>query len=214
MASDPQSWSELRTAVGLWTGEDFTPGEIEQFIALGERYLNRCVFTPDREAPLAITATTAAETLPADFWGFRSGPFVDAALRTVMTRLTPGDLRAAYPDGASGRPAHFAIEGSTLLLGPAPAAATAIAGSYWQTIPALGPEQEDNWLLVAHPDAYLAAALVEAFAFHMDEGRMRFWSARLDAKIAEIQAAGRRRGANSGPLAARAALAAAPNIRA
>ncbi|TFI59116.1 hypothetical protein E2493_06210 [Sphingomonas parva] len=214
MASDPQTWSALRTAVGDWTNEDFTAAQIEQFIALGERFLNRSVFTPEREAPLAIVASAAAEALPQDFWGFRSAPWIDGAPRTVLSRLTPGDLRAAYPDAARGRPAHFAIEGATLLLGPAPAAPTAISGAYWRTIAPLGPDQESNWLLAAHPDVYLAAALVEAFAFHMDEGRMRFWSSRLDAKVGEIQAAGRRRAASSGPLTAAIDVPNLPNLRA
>ena len=209
--ADPQTWAELKTSVGNWTNEDFTTAQIEEFISLGERHLNRTVFTPDREAALSITADAQSETLPADFWGFKSGPYVDAATDVALVRLTPGDLRATYPDGTVGTPAHFAIEGENILFGPIPSS-SAIKGTYYATIPALGASQATNWLLTDHPDAYLAAVLVEAFAFHMDEARVGFWTARRDDKIADINRSGARRSANSGPLVATHSIGQVPNI--
>ena len=211
MASDPQSWAELESALGAWLDQDVGAAQLRQFIALAERHLNRSVFTPDRESELSITADAQAEALPTDFWGFKSGPYVDASSDVALVRLTPGDLRATYPDGTTGTPAHYAIEGETILFGPIPSSA-AIKGTYYATIPALGASQSTNWLLTDHPDLYLAAALVEAFAFNMDEARVNFWSARRDDKIADVNRAGARRSANSGPLVATHSIGQIPNI--
>lgn len=199
MAADPQTLADLRAAIGAWTAQDFSAAQTEQFIALGERVLARSVFTPDREAAIVVPA--AAEiALPADFWGLRSAPAIENG--PVLARMEPGALRAAY-GSATGVPAYFAIEGSLMRLGPAPGAAASIRLAYWTAIPPLGPAQPTNWLLAAHSDLYLAAALAEAFAFHMDEGRAGFWSRRLADKTEEVNRAGRRRGSGSGPLAAR-----------
>jgi hypothetical protein len=141
-------------------------------------------------------------SLPADFWGLRSAPAIEGG--RVLARMEPGTLRAAYGVDA-GSPTHFAIEGSLMRLGPTPNDEASIRLPYWTAIPTLGPAQETNWLLAAHPDLYLAAALIEAFTFHMDEARAGFWAKRLTDKLDEVNRAGRRRGSGSGPLAARAA---------
>jgi hypothetical protein len=199
MAGDPQTLSALSDAIAAWTEQDFSAAQIEQFVALGERVLARTIFTPDREATAMLPAA-AEMPLPADFWGLRSAPAIEGG--AVLVRMEPGALRAAYGADA-GSPAHFAIEGNVMKLGPAPGDTTPIRLHYWAAIPPLGPGQETNWLLAAHPDLYLAASLVEAFTFHMDEARAGFWSRRLADKSEEINRAGRRRGSGSGPLAAR-----------
>ena len=211
MPSDPSTWAGLEASLGTWLDQDHSPAQLQEFIALGERALNRLVFTPDREAALSITADAQCEALPADFWGFKSPPYVDGAADSVLERLTPGRLRALYPTPATGTPVHYAIEGETILFGPVPSSA-AIKGTYYAVIPPLGASNPSNWLLDDHPDLYLAAALVEGFAFGMDEARVAFWTARMNAKVEDVNRAGCRRAANSGPLAASAAVRAVANI--
>lgn len=212
MPSDPSTWATLQASVESWLGQDFTDAQVQEFIALGERHLQRTLFTPDRESASSLSADAVAEALPADFWGFKSGPYVDGSTDTVLTRVTPAMLRTSFPDGTTGALTHFAIEGENILFGPAPAAATSIKGTYYATIPALGAGQATNWLLTDHPDLYLAAALVEGFAYHLDEARAAWWERKRDRKIADVNAAGTRRSANSGPLTAASGYASVANV--
>lgn len=213
MASDPQSWADLQAAVGRWLDQDVSAAQIAEFVALAERHFNRAVFTPDRECAFAILADAQAHALPADFWGFKSPPYVDGARPRPLERVTGAALRRDHAGRGAGIPAYFAIEGENILFAPVPTS-SAIKGTYHATIPALGASQATNWLLTDHPDLYLAAALAEAFAFHMDEARMTFWAARRNEKIEAVNAAGRRRGENSGPLVASAGVASVGNIQA
>lgn len=213
MVADPSTWALLTASVKTWADQDFTDAQAQEFIAFGERVMNRMIFTPDREEAYSLTADAGTEALPSDFWGFKSGPWVDGSTDTPLTRVTPEQLRILFPTETPGDPSHFAIEGENILFRPVPSS-SAVKGTYWKTIPALSGSATTNWLLTDHPDAYLAAALVEAFAFGMDEQRMSFWQGRFNAKVEEINRAGARRSANSGPLVASTTLGSVPNIQA
>lgn len=214
MAEDPITWAALKTSARAWL-VDIESGaisdeQLEEFIAFAERHFQRTVFTPDREEALSITADAQSEALPVDFWGFKSPPYVDGATDSALIKLTPGELRAAYPTGATGTPAHYAIEGTAILFGPVPAGA-AIRGTYYKTIPPLSAGTDTNWLLTDHPDLYLAGLLHHAFLFQMDEGRAQLWAGKMQAAIDDINKAGRRR-SNSGPLRATHSVGHVPNI--
>lgn len=214
MAVSFDSWAGLQAAVKAWTAIE-VPGErAEEFIGLAEDHFQLSVFTPDREETWTLQAAGPSEPLPADFWGFKSAPFIDGPVDVVLRRVTPDGLRAAHPGAPPGTPRHFAIEGSNLLLGPVPANTVVIRATYWKTIPPLGPGTTSNWLLARHPSLYLCGALAEAFAFHLDEAREGKWLARRDELIAEINRAGSRRSSNSGPLVASRPIGQIRNIRA
>ena len=66
MANDPQTFDELKVAVLSWSNRDDLDGNVEEFIALAERRLNRAIFVPDRESMATLTAA-ATVALPSDF---------------------------------------------------------------------------------------------------------------------------------------------------
>lgn len=217
MAEDPSTWAELKTSLRDWLDKDtggISDDRLEECIAFAERHFQRNVFTPDREAALAITADAQSEALPSDFWGFKSGPYVDAATDVVLVRLEPGDLRRTYPTGTTGTPAHYAIEGENILFGPVPSSSVTVKGTYWQTIPALNSGQTTNWLLTDHPDLYLAGSLHYAYLFLRDNEGAAYWRAERDVLIREISKAARRREVNSGPLIATHSVGHVRNIQA
>lgn len=196
----PATWTSLTAAVKTWAEQDFTDAQAQEFIGLAEEEFQCLIFTPDRESPLSITANALSETLPTDFWGFKSGPYIDGDMDTGLTRVTAAELRALYPDTTqTGTPWHYAIEGESILFGPVPSEAFTIKGTYYVTIPVLGASVASNWLLTDHYRLYLAGALVWAFRFHMDEQRAGYWTNIRDRLIQEVNNAGVRR-ANSGPL--------------
>lgn len=214
MAVSFDTWAELQTAIEAWTDIDVSDAQVQEFIGLAEDHFNLTVFTPDREAAYSLSADAASEALPTDFWGFKSGPYVDGSPDVVLTRLTPGELREMFPTSSTGNPTHYAIEGENILFGPVPASATSIKGTYWQTIPPLSASATSNWLLLLHPSLYLAGSLAEAFSFHMDEAREAKWTAKRNAIIDNINKAGVRRSSNSGPLCSSSGVYNIGNIQA
>lgn len=202
MAVSFTTWALLQTALEEWTSIDVSDAQNQEFISLAEDHFQLTVFTPDREAAFSLSVDAQVEALPTDFWGFKSGPYIDGTTDTVLTRVEPGDLRRTYPGASTGTPGHYAIEGENILFGPTPSTTFTVKGTYWQTIPPLSGSATSNWLLALHPSLYLAGALAEAFAFHMDEAREAKWTLRRDRLIAEINKAGIKRASNSGPLVA------------
>ena len=213
MAEDPITWTALKADIALWINRDDLTTQIPVFIAYAERHFNRTVFTPDRETALSITADAASEALPSDFWGFKSGPYVDAATDIVLERVTPEQLRSMYPTTATGTPCHYAVEGENILFGPIPTS-SAIKGTYYAVIPPLASGTATNWLLTDHPDVYLAGSLHYAFRYMMDDANANTWLSIMQAHIDTINRVANRRSVNSGPLAATSRVASVRNIRA
>ena len=218
MAEDPTTWTELKTSLRAWLSDIDTGGlpdaQLEECIAFAERDFDELIFTPDREAAYSLTADAQSEALPTDFWGFKSGPYIDGSTDTVLQRLEPGDLRATYPDATTGTPAHYAIEGENILFGPTPSSALSIKGTYWQTIPKLASGTATNWLSLLHPHLYFSRALHYAHLFLMDEARAGMWGAKSELIIAQINRVGIMRSANSGPLTASHSFGSIRNIQA
>jgi hypothetical protein len=83
--------------------------------------------------------------------------------------VTPAFLSAFNASGTSGSPTYFTIEGSTLKVGLLDN--TSLNILYAQKVPPLATT-DPNWLLTAHPDAYLFGTLAAAKTFTSgDDGR-------------------------------------------
>lgn len=197
------TFAELKTAIATWTNRDDLTDYLGDFIALAEARLNRTMLTAEREGEVTSATSAAEVTLPTDFYGIRT-LYIEADPRTVLEPLALGELRSTYPAAATGLPQHYAIaSGNVLTFGPAPDAEYTYNLNYWKAIPALA-SNSTNWLLTAYPDVYLAAALVEAFMFIMDETRAQMWDARASKQIEEIMRAGRRKSQGGAPRRLRA----------
>jgi len=215
MASDPQTWTALKTSLANWIDrDDLSTTEIPEAIALFERRAQRLVFAPEREAALSLSASARSVALPSDFWGIKNGPYVDAATDVLLERLTVSQLIDDYPDGTTGTPCHFAIDGENMLLGPTPTATTSIKGTYWQAIPVLSGSNATNWLLTDHPDVYMWGSLAELHSLMGDEAREARYEAKMRTAIADLIVSSQRRTINSGPLTATNRTRSIRNIRA
>ena len=199
MPADPTTWTELKATLANWLNrDDLSATEIPEAIALAERRFQRTIFTPDRETEATLAAAAEAVTLPTDLWGIRAA-FLDTEPKVVLEPMTLNQLRETYGSAATGRPQNYAVRGGAMLLGPAPDTAYSVKLSYIQTIPALGAGQATNWLLTAHPDAYLFGALAELHLLLADEQRAALYAARFEEAAAEINRTGRRRSFGGAP---------------
>jgi hypothetical protein len=178
------TYSELQAAVGNWLDHGLFAARIPEFIALFEAAANRRLRVREQEAATALTPSSGAAALPADYLAWRRVTWTGSP-RVELQYVHPSYLQAAYPSTPSARPRVFTIEGSTLKIRPVDA--TALEFDYFQKIPALSDGAATNWLLAAHPDLYLFGSLVEAEMFGVNDERAPLWKARRDEILDEIE---------------------------
>lgn len=189
MASDPQTWTELKASMAEWLNRSDLTSKLPEFIAFAERKFNRTLMVPDREETSTASTSGARLALPTDFWRIRS-IYLDSDPKAVLQEVSPMVLRRAYPDAATGQPVSFSINGRELVFGPSPDTTYTVVLEYYQTIPALGATQATNWLLTDHPDLYLYGSLLQAEAYLFNDDRLAVWKTAHDEVMAEIMTAG------------------------
>lgn len=200
------TYAALQAEVANWLDRDDLTAEIATCIQFAEARFNRTLWAAEREEAATLEATAASDSvaLPANFSAMRSIHIVGSPL-IILEPMALNLLRVAHRSGEQGRPCNFAITGGdTLVLGPAPDGDYTIVLDYYRTIPALTVSNTTNWLLTAHPDLYLSAALVEASLVIKDEERARLWEAKTSALIDEIMRSGRYKAHGSPPARYRA----------
>ena len=61
MASDPQTWTELKASMAEWLNRSDLTSKLPEFIAFADRKFNRTLMVPDREE--TSTASTSGARL-------------------------------------------------------------------------------------------------------------------------------------------------------
>lgn len=197
MASDPQTWAELKTSLAEWLNRTDLTAKIPELIAFAERRFNRKLFVPERESSATATITGERLALPTDFWALR-GIYLATDPRVQMQPVTLAALRDGY--SRTGQPYVYAISGEELVFGPIPDTTYSVEIAYYATIPALGASQATNWLLTDHPDIYLYGSLLMAEAYLVNDRRLEMWKVALDEAMAELTQAGNRKRFSAQPM--------------
>lgn len=197
--SDAQTYDELKAEVLQWLIRDDLEAMAPQFIAKAERRFNRVLRVPEMEQVSTTEISTSPITLPTDFLELKA-VHLDTSPLTVLTQMGVDVLQRTYPYDRPEKPRHFALQsGGQMVFGPVPDTTYDVIINYFAKIPALSSDNADNWLLLAHPDLYLAAALVEGFAYARDADAMAFWLGQTQQKIGELEEMGRRKAASQAP---------------
>ncbi len=178
------TYSDLLAALATYALRTDQSANWPTAVALGEARLNRLLAVREMATTIAGAVTGATDTLPADFNGVK-------ALRLTggdFTKLEPVsvdrmDELKARPDVA-GAPRYYAIRGTSLEVYPEPDSATSYQLTYYARLPALA-SAGSNWLLSAHPDAYLYAALVH-FGVMAQDARLPAWEQALEEIVQEL----------------------------
>ena len=177
------TYAELQAAIGAWSFNR-TDLPAADLIRLGEARLNRDLRLRVMEAESSLDLAAGERTAP-----LPSGFAAPLALwrlsqdggRTPVRRA-PAAMAVA---GAAGRPQAWAVAGETIVF-DRPCAEAESFVLRWLKGVALGDAEPENWLLARHPDAYLAAALVEAALWAADDEQAARWQARYQAAIDTI----------------------------
>lgn len=149
---------------------------IPEFITNAEAHFNRRFIQFKHPAMLsrdtAFAVSSRYTALPTGFVRFERAPiWLGNNLREKLQFIT-GEAALKYDDGSStsSRPLYYSIRGTDLELLPAPGSSATLEVSYWKRLTALSGAA--NWLLTAHPDAYLYRSLFEAAMYMRDTARM------------------------------------------
>lgn len=198
---------ELTAELAAWLNRDDLTARIPTFIRLFEARVNRRLRSLQQE--ISYTQLTAASmatyALPSDARKVRSA-YLDDSPVVPLAAMTPSALRAAYPDTTTAQPLAYAVSGQNLVLAPIPNDAFVLVLNYFREVPALTSSNTTNWLLSAHPDAYLFGSLAASEAFLMNDSRVGFWKSGLDEVLGEIMQEANDQRLPTGPVASKPAI--------
>jgi hypothetical protein len=170
------------------TGDVEFETAVPTFIALAEERFNRELRVRWMEASATIAVTDGEGDLPEDYLAYRNVYAGPCKLESVEpTWFTQTGCTIGPYFSVSGAKIKVHAPGTVVL-------------DYYQRIPALGGDNQTNWLLDRYPSLYLYGALFESAPFMADDTRANTWGTFFDkamdglvsedggAKYANVQA--------------------------
>ena len=185
------NYSDLQTQIGNWLARSDLTTNLPDFITLFEAQAARKMRVRPMETTATLTPASGSAALPSDYLGYRRATVI-ASPRVQMDYVTPSHLQGLYPDGISGTPSYFTIEGSAIKTRSSDT--TSIEFLYFAKNTAVSIAL--NWLYTNHPDAYLFGSLAEAYAFIQDFEKMQLWGGRRDKVFDDIRLVNFREGSD------------------
>jgi hypothetical protein len=175
------TYAELQTAIGTWL--DRTIANVTDHIALFEAQVNRRLMVRPQTTSTTITMSNGSGSLPSDYLEWKRVTWSGSPTRE-LDYVTPSFLSSVNASSSQADPAYFTIEGSNIKVGPL--SDTSLDLLYSQKVPALSVSATTNWLLTAHPDAYLFGSLTMVATQTDDEGNGRAWNALTQNILGEL----------------------------
>jgi hypothetical protein len=129
--------------------------------------------------------------LPGDFLAERELKVFASGVPPPLAYLTPEAMDWRSPSVGPGRPGYYTLEGGSVRLQPVPDKAYPAELLYLQAIPALSATNPSNWVLAAHPDAYLYGALTQSAPYLRADERLQIWGTLFTQVLADIERADR-----------------------
>lgn len=185
------TYSDLQGEVASWLRRSDLSAEIPTFITLAEAQMSRRLRVRPMGARLAVTWSTEYSNLPSDFVAERALKIVFIGADFDLSYVTPEQMDTATRAPTYGQPRFYSIYGGQLRLFPIPDQAYTGEITYLQAIPALSDTNPSNWLLAAHPDAYLYGALAQSAPYLKADERLSTWSGLFLGVLADIEASDR-----------------------
>jgi len=184
------TYATLQTAVKNWLDRSTTEitSRAPEFIALAEAKMNRALRVRQMESKTSGTMSSSSLALPSDWVAFKSIWYETSNTRYELTNITPQEAMR-FDDGSTDYPTGYYIAGSTVYFSPDSNGDYTVGYIYYQQIPALTDSNTTNWLLTAHPDAYLYGALLEAAPYLKDYPEIQLWMTAFSAVVEQIKKA-------------------------
>jgi len=116
-------------------------------------------------------------------------------IRVDLVRLERDDFDALYVDGSdNGKPQHYTVWGSELLVGPTPDEALSVTVNYYRFLDDLttGPPGNTNAFMTNAWDILFFGALAFASQYMIEDARQPMWQGLYMQKLSKLAAEHRR----------------------
>lgn len=180
------TYTELKDAVANWLDDTSLSSRIPEWITMGESRINRDlgkIRTSWTNEALNGTPSSRSIALPASFVEAQALFLTTDGTQKMLQPFINGTIELRVSDGT---PKAWSINGTNIDLDcPCDAAHTFLFRyrQKWE----LSDGSPTSWLLTNHSDLYLAAALVNAFAWRRDSEQMLIWNTAYKQAVAEIE---------------------------
>lgn len=184
------TYDDLKSAIESWAardGDTTISGRAADYVTLGEARLNRLLSTVRVNLlNTTLTGTTSSRSLALPT-GFIEPIALFLTTSGDHIQLKPLVAGTFEYGTTSGTPSGWCINGENIDLDVPCDQAHTFSFRYRGSF-ALSDDEDENWLLTNHSDAYLSACMVEYFMFSQKEERAAVWQQRLNLAIEEITA--------------------------
>jgi hypothetical protein len=174
------NYTDLKAAIATWITRSDQTANIPDFITLYEADANRRIRIRQNSTSTPVTLTLGASTisLPSDFLEDIELNYNDTPM--ALTKASFDDLdRMQTADSAAGRPAFYAINGSTILFETEADATYTLNLRYYKKWNIAA--DTTNWLLTNAPDTYLFGSIAEGAMLFRDSELLQIGIQRRDA---------------------------------
>ena len=185
------TYTGLKASVADFVNRADLTSAIPDFITLAEAQMNRRLLAdgPIRQmmASAAITISAEFVNVPSDFLAVRAiypGTTTSVPPLTFAEPEKIVELKVTQPS-QDGDISIFSIVGGQYQFWPYNGDTYTGTQIYWQAIPPLA-SNATNWLLTAHPDAYLYGALMQSAPYLKDDQRIQIWGSAFAQILADI----------------------------
>lgn len=167
--------SDLRNAIAGYLDDDTLSAEVNDFIALAEARHRRDIRLREMLTRESLTVDARNVSLPTGFLEAINIRLLTSPV-TVLCELSVHNITVEREE-TTGKPAYFSIT-SDIEFDRTPDESYSGEITFYKALDALDDTTTTNTLLTLYPDAYLFAALAEAFTYQMDDQRAAFWEAK------------------------------------
>lgn len=165
------TFATLKTAISDWTHRNDLTSYLDDFVKMAEARIFSDLKVKEMEARTTYTPTSRYLATPTGMTSIR---------RITASTTPPRELLSTSPDGihshyntGSGTPTHYAVLSEEIEFNCVPNVDVEIV--FFAEPTALSDSNTTNDVLTAYPQIYLAACMVEAGLYMVDDAMVAKW---------------------------------------
>ena len=178
------NYTELQASIADFLNRSDLTSVIPDFITMCEAEFNRTLRIRDMVKRSRAPITSQYLKLPPDFMGMKNIDLLTDPM-TPLTYKNLSEIDAARSRDATGKPLYYSIIQDNIEFAPVPDGEYTIEVVYYGKIPTLSATST-NWLLTAHPDAYLYGSLMHSAPYLQADERVGLWAGKYQQVIQQI----------------------------
>ena len=181
------TYTSLKSSIADFLNRDDLTSVIPTWIELAEADFNRRIRHYEMEGRASAEIDTQYSARPSDWLETIRFQIIDGGTFPIelASNAQIMEMRRNVSNVA-GRPAYYAFVDGQFEVFPTPNQAYTSELIYYGKIPSLSGSLATNWLLGAHPDAYLYASLTHSAPYLQEDARLQTWSALAERAVNEI----------------------------